>query len=264
MEPQFPGVVEHYVNLDVCYDTAALGDIRGKIISCMAGYKGCYGRAYRCIAAAAQIGEDMRLTATTSGVEARMARRASGILSREVKKLGKEPGRATQRFLSGLTGQGLLCNFATVDVLCKRVYELCDTYGLGGILLTHLAGGAMAAGYDVIVCPSPLFPERLEHLLIPALSLAFVTGTATHPYPGQTYRRLRMDAMADPEALRHNRARLRFSRKVSAALMEEAAAALAEAKAKHDALEALYNPHVDFAQVYATAERIAAELLCRI
>ena len=42
------------------------------------------------------------------------------------------------------------------------------------------------------------------------------------------------------------KARLKFSRKVTAALMEEGVDALAHAKAVHDQLEALYNPHVDF------------------
>lgn len=36
---------------------------------------------------------------------------------------------------------------------------------------------------------------------------------------------------------------------------------LAQAKAIHDDLEALYNPHVDFDGVYRTADEIAAELL---
>ena len=50
----------------------------------------------------------------------------------------------------------------------------------------------------------------------------------------------RLDAMADAEAVRRNRARLRFSRKVSAALTEEAVDSLAQAKAMHDDLEAFY------------------------
>ena len=129
------------------------------------------------------------------------------------------------------------------------------------MLLTHLASGAMAAGYDVIVCPSPLYPDRMEHLLIPALSLAFVTSTPALPYGKRPYRRIRMDAMGDPDLLRRNRARLRFSRKVSGALMEEAVESLEQAKSMHDDLEALYNPHVDFDRVYAVANALSEELL---
>ena len=37
--------------------------------------------------------------------------------------------------------------------------------------------------------------------------------------------------------------------------------ALAEAKRLHDELEAVYNPHVDFARVYALAHAHALQLL---
>lgn len=261
LEPQYPGAVERYVNLGDCYDHTALAEKREEIFSCMKGYKGCYDRAYRCLTAAAQIGEDMRSMLITPAVETKLAKRAKGILSREVKKTGGQPGKAVQRFLGAVTWKGVLCNFETVDALAKRVYELSDSYGLAHILLTHLAAGAMAAGYDAIVCPSPMYPDRMEHLILPDLSLAFVTATPTLPYGSRPYRRLRLDAMADADTLRRCRARLRFSKKVSAALVDEAVESLAQAKAMHDELEAIYNPHVDFPRVYATADDIARELL---
>ena len=69
---------------------------------------------------------------------------------------------------------------------------------------------------------------------------------------------------ADAELLRRNKARLKFSRKVSAALVEEAVDSLAQAKAMHDELEGLYNPHVDFDRVYQTAQAITDELTARL
>ena len=41
----------------------------------------------------------------------------------------------------------------------------------------------------------------------------------------------------------------------------EAVSGLGLAKAAHDALEGLYNPHVDFEGVYETADRLSQELL---
>ena len=67
--------------------------------------------------------------------------------------------------------------------------------------------------------------------------------------------------MADLEAVHRSKARLKFSRKVSAALVYEAVESLAQAKAMHDELEALYNPYVDFEQVHTMADGIARELL---
>ena len=128
-------------------------------------------------------------------------------------------------------------------------------------MLTTLAAGAMAAGYDVILCPSPLFPDRAEHLLIPELSLAFVTSTPTLTYPGRPYRRIRLDAMVEGEVMRQFKSRLKFARKVHAVLLAEAVDALAQAKAEHDVLEGLYNPHVDFDGVYQEAQAITEALL---
>ena len=260
VEPKYPGLVESYVNLGNCYDRAGLHTVAAELKGCMKGYKGCYQRAYRCLTGAAQLAEDDRAILLTPELEARLARRARGILSREVKGTGAEDGRAVQRFLGGVTWQGVLVRRDTVTALCERIYELSDSWGLAHGMLVQLAAGAMAAGHDAILCPSPLCPDRLEHLLIPALSLAFVSAPPSDPWPKKPYRRIRVDAMAGPETLRRNRARLRFSRRVRAALTEEAVEALAQAKGMHDELEALYNPHVDFGQVYGIADEIVRRL----
>ena len=70
-----------------------------------------------------------------------------------------------------------------------------------------------------------------------------------------------MDAMADPDLIRRSKTRLRFSRKVSSALIDEAVESLAQAKAIHDNLEALYNPHVDFDRVYQIADDLSKAIL---
>lgn len=261
MEPRLPGVVDSYVDLGRFYDHAALGSLREEIENATEIYKGHYKRASRCLTAAAQLSEDDRALLTTPALEAKALKRARGILSREVKKTGHAPGKAVQRFLGAVTCQGVLCRFDTAEVLCRKVYELRDSHGLAAGMLSALASGTMAAGYDVILCPSPLFPDRAEHLLIPELSLAFLTSAPGLEFPGRPYRRVRLDAMVEPETLRKYKARLKFSRRVYTALIDEAVEALAQAKAEHDRLEGLYNPHVDFEGVYAQAEAVTEELL---
>lgn len=262
VEPKYPGIIEHYVNLGDCYDAAALAPLRGEIMACMTGYKGCYQRAYRCLDAAAHIEEDIRCTLLTPALEAKMSKRAAGILSREVpRQKGHAPGQVTQRFLSAVSHKGDITLFDSPKAQCARIYELADRYGLAHTMLTHLLAEITRNGYDVMACLNPMAPERLEHLLIPQLSLAFLSTTPANPFPGHPYRRIRLDAMVDADLLRRSRPRLRFSRKVADSLMEEAVASLAQAKAIHDQLEALYNPHVDFARVNATAQTIIDRIL---
>jgi hypothetical protein len=261
VEPAYPGLVESYVNLGVCYDHAGLQAVRGELMGCMKGYKDCYQRAYRCLSAAAEIGEDTRAMLTTQSLKEKAAKRAQGILSREVRVPGDGSGQVKQRFLSAVTHQGVVFFAETAAVQCKRIYALEDNYGLSHLLLSHLLSGAAGAGYDVVACPSPMAPDQLEHLLIPALGLGFLTISPSLTCDKRPFRKLRVDAMADPELLHRSKARLRFSRKVSAALVDEAVDSLSQAKAMHDTLEDCYNPYVDFDRVYRMADELAGEIL---
>ncbi len=261
MEPKYPGAVERYVNMGDCYDKEALWPLRGEIMECMSGYKGCYQRAYRCLGAAAEIMEDQRSALLTDDLAQKLAKRARGILTREVpRRRGERPGQVKLRFLGAVTHRGPVCLYDTALAQCGRVYVLADSCGLAHELLIHLLAGVTANGYDAVACPDPMAPDRLAHLLVPRLGLAFLTAAAL-PVPGTPYRRLRLDAAADGEVLRRSRPRLRFAKKVSAALVEEAVSSLALAKAMHDDLEAIYNPHVDFDLVDEIAQDVWSEIL---
>lgn len=262
VEPKYPGIVERYVNLGDCYDSATLASLRREIMDCMTGYKGCYHRAYRCLEAAAQIAADTRAALLTPMLEEKMQKRAAGILSREIRRQkGSLPGNVTQRFLTGITHMGPMTLFSSAQIQCPKIYELSDSYSLAHSMLTHLLAGITTAGYDVVACPNPMAPDRLEHLIVPNLGLAFLTSSPSMPFPSHPHRRIRVDAMAGAELLRRSRPRLRFAKKVSAALIDEAVTSLAQAKAMHDELEALYNPHVNFAKVNSMAQDIIAQVL---
>ena len=260
IEPSYPGVVESYVNLGDCYDRAGLQPLRGDIIAATRAYQAPYKRAYRCLDAAGQLRRDSRELLLTDQLRARLQKRAAGIISREIKKGGVQQGRVAHRFLSAVTWRGRVCLWETVRAQARRVYELADSHGLAHEFLSPILSAATAAGWDAVACPDPLDPERLAHVILPGLSLAFVTSSSELPWPGKSHRRLRLDAMADGELYRLSRPRLRFSRKVAAALEAEAVSALAQAKEGHDRLEGLYNPHVDFERVYRMADDLAAEL----
>ena len=153
-----------------------------------------------------------------------------------------------------------MCLYGTALAQCGRVYTLSDSCGLAHEMLVHLLAGAVANGYDVTACPDPMVPDRLAHLLIPQKGLAFLTVSGGLSLPETPYRRIRLDTAADSEVLRRSRPRLRFAKKVSAALLEEAVDSLAQAKAMHDDLEAIYNPHVDFSLAGEIARGIWDEI----
>lgn len=256
-EPQITGILPRYINLEEPHPS--LG-IAATVTTHTKGYQACYLRSQRALQGVALLLQEGRATLTTEELSAKLEKRGRGILSREGKVKG-DGGTVTKRFLGGVTCQGLGTNFETAAALCQRVYVLSDSYGLGSPLLEQLCHGMADRGYDVIACPSPLEPERLAHLLIPSLSLAFVTSTPTLPYPKPSYRHVRIDAMADGELLYQHKRRLKFGKKMAAALVEESATALQEAKIHYDQLEATYHPYVNFDALYGRGDALVAELV---
>lgn len=261
IEPKCPGVVERYIDLSGFYDRAGLQPLKQSILDATAEYQGHYKRVYRCLGAAGELRRDMNELLASAAVRQKLARRAAGIIGRELKKTGAASGEADQRFLSAVTHKGAVTLWETVEAQADRVYELADGYGLAHELLNPILTAALAAGHRAIACPDPMAPDRLAHLIFPDLSLAFVTSTPEAPWPHHAYRRLRLDAMVDTETYRAVKPRLRFTKRVAAALLDEGVAGLSQAKAAHDRLERLYNPYVDFDRVMEVADRTADDIL---
>ena len=118
---------------------------------------------------------------------------------------------------------------------------------------------AEQAGLDVdyVLCSGD--PASVDGVFVPAWGVGYVDGTAPHvrevPYPaasgayldlGQFYRRDELAPKLPALMALSARYRAHYAR-----AYEE----LQQAKALHDELEAVYNPHVDFDGVYRLAEQ---------
>lgn len=242
IEPKYPAAVDRYVDLGRFYDLTAAKASAEEVKAHTRAYKAAYVRAYRSLKAARQVELDTVASVRAGFDRERADRRVGGIIARELRRRGGEEGKTTRRFLGSITHKGYVWRFDSVDVLCPKVYEFVDSWELAGEGLARIHSAASENGWDTVVCPSPEDLGRIEHLLIPGLGLAFVTSRPGMDYGKKPYRRIRLDAMAEVDG----RARLRFQARMTALLREEGVAALRDAKANHDKLEAVYNPYVDF------------------
>lgn len=261
MEASCPGAVDTYIDLSQFYDHKALQGVKSDLLTVTAEYKGHYRQAYRCLGAAGELRRNLMEAADSPELRQRLQKRAKGIIGRELKKIGQEGGTVQRRFLSAMTHRGCVHLWDTVRTQAERVYELADSYGAAHHLLSPILNAARAAGHHAVACYDPMEPERLSHLILPGLSLAFVTSSADAPWPHHAFRRLRLDAMADDELHNTNKPRLRFIRKMADALTADGITGLAQAKAAHDQLESIYNPHVNFDGVCSVADRLAEQIL---
>lgn len=257
MDPAYTGATGHYIDLGRGYDRNALFPLRQQVVEAVQAYQACYPAAYRCIRAAQE--SRRRGCHPLHGEETltKTMKRAENILARELKNSRGRTGRRRRRFLSGVTCQGRMLLTDTVDLLCDHGYTIQDDCGLAGVLLAHLEARFLESGYDVFACPAPEQPSRLAHLLVPDLALGFVTEMGK----AESFRTIRTESLVEKTAWQEGKSFLRLSNRVAEGLLAEGMEHLAQAKAFHDQLEALYRPYVDFTWAEEMAARTIEEVL---
>lgn len=254
LDPIYPGAGGSYLDLGAFYDSSALRGRLDELSLLNKSYKDGYAKAYRLLRAAGSVSLSPAPELLTDGIAAAVRRRAAGMAARELGR-GSGSGRVTRRFISAITCKGDIFAADTVTALCPRLCELDNELGFAQLYLDELAARAGAAGFDIILCPDCLTPEKIRALLIPEKGIAFAACARRTPRFEAPYRHIRLDALADTETLRRLRPSLRTAEKLRAALISEAEEALLQAKSLHDVLEQLYNPYVDFEGVYSLCRR---------
>ena len=246
VEPSLFGVCEIIVNPGDCLDYALLEKSREDIIDKTDKNKFYHLTASRYLSALGQIKNDsLRLAARCLDTK-----KANGyavkLANKYIGKRAQNPGKALNCFLSAYTPKGRVDFTETPFLWCKNTVIIEDkNLAAAGYILRVLSAAATAAGYDTVRLCDPLFPDTAEHLLIPELSLAFLTENDDIRFESDT-RRIHTRRFYNTYELKKIRNRMRFNRKVAAQLSLCAAQNLENAKKIHDEIEAYYVEAMDF------------------
>lgn len=261
-EATFPGAASNYLDMSRFLDDGALRPRLPEIAALDQRYKALYTEAYSLLAAGAALLPRNCPNLWGAAEAEKLDKKLAGLVSRELRRRNKTPC-VKRRFLSAISCRGRILLEDTLRAGNARLCLLDNVLGLGNEYLARLAALAQERGYDAVICHDPLEPERIEALLLPEAELAFLAAEKAEEELSSLplWRHLRLDALAERDALREKRVKLRARKKESALLLERATDALAEAKALHDELEAIYRPHVDFAGTDALAREQIKALL---
>ena len=231
VEPELCGCGETYLNLGCFYDAEALGAKAEALRALQKQNQSFYPSVYAHLRAAAALEHSARAAMENLDPEGlyRLLRSAYGEIA------PSKTGRAQCReiFLSAYTPAG----FVEFPARCGCCICLEDPCTLSAPLFSRLRSHYLRAGYDCAAILSPLSAERLTGLIIPELDTAFLAGPRPKEDCSVTVN-LRRYFRSD----RHTDALLAQAK----AHTDEAVRLLAEAKAAHDELEALYRPFVSF------------------
>lgn len=261
LDPAYPGAKETVVSLFAALNGQLLRENRAEIIRLFDTCGRLQKSAGRCLASASLLLREQQLA-------------AAGCLDREkleqyVLRLGRRllpdqghAGTEQLRLLSAITPQGPLCFTSTVETLASHKVVFQDEYGAAAPLAIELLRQmALERGYDVYTCLCPLSqPAAAEHLLIPALGLAFLTGNQWHPMDFAGQQNIHCSRFLDRQTLRCHKNRLRLSRRTAAELLEQTSIFQRQAKQTHDQLEEYYKAAADFEAVNAIGAQLAQTL----
>lgn len=265
VNPAAPGAGEQVVSLYHTLDAEKLQRDQQAVFELFRQCACQQDRAARCLAAAAALLADRRRAAACCTDFDRAALLAERLSRRY---LPERKGRPSERIrlISAVTPKGIVVYRDTIRTLADRqIVILQDEYGaVSRLVLENLREAALRKGHSIISCPCPLSPEdKLDHLILPDLGLAFVTENSWHLMPFAGARRIRCRRFADSALLAGCRVRLGFDRRAARSLIEETSTAQREAKQNHDRLESYYKAAVDFAEVEKVWQRTALSLgLC--
>ena len=209
-------------------------------------YKEMYACAYSYLSAAANIKKADNFELFDTDTAKKIKSRVQNLVKLCMGKQASPSGNAdiSRRFISCISCRGKITNQSTINKLCKHVCLMDDKLGQAHIFLKEAADAALASGQKLILCPDPLMPERLEAVLLPNNSTAFVSGSIM-PYD-KPWRHIRIDAMADTDILHFRREEIKCSKKLYTSAMDMAVYYLTRAKYYHDLLENQYKPNMDF------------------
>ncbi|HJB58307.1 MAG TPA: hypothetical protein H9771_01375 [Candidatus Faecalibacterium faecipullorum] len=261
LEPLAPGADEVVVSLYHTIDAEALRPHRAEIRALFERNASLRSRAARYIASAGSLLLDSRRAEACSTDFEKVRRYVKRLAARLLPRKGGA-GSEQIRLLSAVTPQGPLFYGGTVRALADQAVVFRDEYGAAArFLMEQIRAEALARGYDIITCPCAIHPEdKIDHILIPALRLAFLTDNSWHPAAWTGQQAVRCTRFLDRGNLSGFRARLRFNERAAQELVQQAVELMAAAKACHDELESYYRAAVDFDGVNRAADDCARML----
>ena len=266
LRPQCPGAYERIVSLWECLDQDTLYRAREELLALGEEEKRLWKDARGYLYAAGALAGDLASVGSAAMNRGKVLAYARGAALREFPHPlpGGKRGREQVRFLSALTGEGMVLLRETVAAAAPRTIAIEDSWGAAAnALLESLRELALESGVDVLVCRCPLFPfTKIDHLLLPQLGLGFVTlNRATASALEELCERtIHASRFCDGSILRERRARSSFLRKAAAGMLEQAGVLLAQAEEVRGRLDGIYHAAMDQEAAGKIARQVAEEM----
>ncbi len=260
LDPKYPAVCEEILNFGEFWDSEKLQG-KTEIIEITNQNKALHATASRYLQAVGQLMLDNYKTALACTQKSKTQSFAENLCKRYIPKTN---GKSYEwvRFIGGIGPKGLISYPETVENTCKELVIIKDSYGAASsIIMEEVRKTALEGGYEIITLKNPFLPSLItDHIIIPQLSIAFVTENNFISFKSDA-RRIHARRFTKTKLLRQSKERLKFNKKAINYLLGCASSTLAEAKTVHDKLESYYIKAMDFEKLNKFAEKFCKKIL---
>lgn len=270
VDPINPGAVDTIIHLGEFWNEEGIRRNRERIVAANAELKTIYARAYNYFGAAGKMYDNISAIYEMGVKKGELYKLAAGIINKELthKELSPELGSLKKYFASGITPEGFVHYLETLARDYSRIYLIKAPVGVSGEkLLSLFAESALYRGFDAEAYYCPLKPgTKVEHLLIPALGVAFLTHNYFHAIDEDRLEGevipVDLSKLLCAEKIQKQRHIAEDCFRKMEELLSRGIACLSEAKTLHGSLEEYYIPNMDFTKIESLRKEIA-KAICR-
>ncbi|MCI8631777.1 MAG: ATPase [Firmicutes bacterium] len=271
VDPISPGAVDDIIHLGEYWDEKGIRKNKLAVIEKGEIISKWYARAYNYLGAAEKLYDNAAAVYNEAVESAEIYKIAAEIVGKELshKEICLRPGNIKKYFASAITPSGFVNYLPSIAEGCKKIYLISAPFGASAhSILDIFAEGAVYRGFAVEEYFCPLKPDsKMEHLVIPELSLAFITANEYHdvepwqlPEGTDSIELLDMSDMANASVIERRKKLLEESESLCDMMMKKAVGCIEEAKKEHDVLESYYIPNMDFKKIDELRDEIIAKI----
>lgn len=263
VDPKNPGAVDEIIHLGDFWNEEGLRKNREKILRDNREVGRNFARAYKYLKAAAAVYEDTKVINGWALEDSKVNAIAKRIIDDFFKDKGiaVKAGRIRKLFASAITPDGLK-NYLDSILAANTVYVFKGQQGTGTeVVLGKIKDAAVERGYDLEAYYCALHPDKLEHILIPEMGVAFTTSNDYHGTGVKAYAEVDFNEFLDKSILNEYKEVIKYNKETFEALLNRAIATIADSKAIHDRMERYYIPNMDFEAVQRCWESTMARIL---
>ena len=265
LEPIFPGVVDNTISICDCWDTNVLSELRDEIIKSSNENTWYQKQAKNYLASAYELIKSNHEILKKHLDNEKLQEYIDKIITKEFKILKKEnklnSAKEQKRFLSCISIEGTTFFEDTIKDIAEKIYVIKDEYGVvSSTILSQLRRELLNLNLEIITCYCMMSDgQKIDHIMVPNLKLAFVTSNNYHKITGKCYKTINFNKFLH-KIEDHLEEQMRFNKLMSCKIIDKVIDSIKHAKEIHDELESLYKKAMNFQLV----DKKTSEIITKI